>query len=148
MVCKKTEFYTSMAWENISCELCKVRYPDSIILRMDENQTESSSSDRIIDLIEIDEEESDNPYIMLDCINVATFRKESSKVVYFIKMVDKTVILGRGQAANVRLADISISRKHTIFRLSKENEIYITDESSKFGTLILQQTPILLDTSK
>ena len=137
-----------MAWENISCELWKVRYPDSIILRMNDDQTEMSSKDTIIDLIEIDEEESENPYIMLDCINVATFRKESSKVVYFIKMNDKNVILGRGQAANVRLADISISRKHTIFRLSKENDIYITDENSKFGTLVLQQTPILLDITK
>ena len=137
-----------MAWENISCELCKAKYPDSIILKMSEDQTEHSSTDRIIDLIEIDEEDSENPYIMLDCINVATFRKESSKVVYFIKMNDKTVILGRGQAANVRLADISISRKHTVFRLSKENDIYITDENSKFGTLILQQTPILLEITK
>ena len=79
---------------------------------------------------------------MLDCINVTSFRKSSSKVVYFIKMAEETVVLGRGQIANVRLADISISRKHTTFRLTKGKQIYIVDENSKFGTLVLQQAPV------
>ena len=59
-------------------------------------------------------------------------------------MTTNYVILGRGQNADVRLADISISRKHTIFRLTKKNEIYIADEGSKFGTLVLQQAPLIL----
>lgn len=63
-------------------------------------------------------------------------------------MNESMVTLGRGQAANIRLADISISRKHTGFRLSKDGDVYITDENSKFGTLILQQTPIYLDHKK
>ena len=68
--------------------------------------------------------------------------KATAKVIYFIKMIEESVVLGRGQIANVRLADISISRKHTTFRLTKDNQIYITDEGSKFGTLVLQQSPV------
>lgn len=95
-------------------------------------------------MIEVPDEVSDFPYIMMECLNVSLFKKKTSKVIYFIKMVENEVIIGRGQAANVRLADISISRKHTVFHLTKENEFYLTDHGSKFGTLILQKEPIAL----
>lgn len=55
------------------------------------------------------------------------------------------VIIGRGQAADVRMADISISRKHTLIHLTKNGEIYMTDNNSKFGSLILQKEPIMLN---
>jgi len=139
-----------MAWENIWWELCKTKFPDYVKLKARPPEMKVKSNvydedeDRLIELIDINEETTDWPYIMLDCINVSSFRKSTSKVVYFIKMIEEWVVLGRGQVANVRLADISISRKHTAFRLTKNKEIYITDENSKFGTLMLQQTPINL----
>lgn len=147
MISKKTEFYTSMAWENIHWELCKTKFPDYVRIKgkpLNNKHQEyyDEGEDQLIELIDIGEQDNNCPYVMLDCINVTSFRKSSSKVVYFIKMSADTVILGRGQVAHVRLADISISRKHTIFRLARDKQIYITDENSKFGTLILQQAPL------
>ena len=63
-------------------------------------------------------------------------------------MNKKSLIVGRGAEADVNFSDLSISRKHSLFRLSNKNEIYITDEESKFGTLILQQSPIQIDRLK
>jgi len=63
-------------------------------------------------------------------------------------MIEDKVIIGRGQAAQVRLADISISRQHTTLYLTKNNEFYMNDHQSKFGTLILQKEPIELNLKK
>ena len=60
-------------------------------------------------------------------------------------MIEDKVIVGRGQAAQVRLADISISRQHTTFYFTKNREFYLNDHQSKFGTLILQKQPIELN---
>lgn len=150
VVIKKSNFYTSMAWEDISWELWKTKFPDYIRIKGDQAVHHDNTvdydegDDQIIQLIDLDEENINWPYVMLDCINVASFKKSTSKVVYFIKMSEESVVIGRGQVSNVRLADISISRKHTAFRLTKDKQIYITDEASKFGTLILQQFPVNL----
>jgi len=146
---RKTDYYVSLTWDNVFCELCKTKYPDTIQLEYDSNSMRDSNVTcqegmKMYHLIDVPEEVSQNPYVMMDWLNVSLFKKKTSKVVYFIKMIQETVIVGRGQAANVRLADISISRQHTNFHLTKDNEMYLTDHGSKFGTLILQKEPIKL----
>ena len=46
--------------------------------------------------------------------------------------------MGRGHDANIRIADISISRKHALFQLVDDKEIWVRDDESKFGTVLLQ----------
>lgn len=147
---RKNEYYVSLTWENVFCELCKTKLPDTLHVKYDNNSMRDShitcqEAMKMIHLIDVPEEIGDSPYIMMDCLNVPMFKKNTSKIVYFIKLHESTVIVGRGQSSNVRLADISISRKHTNFHITKNGEIYITDHGSKFGTLILQKEPIKLD---
>lgn len=73
---------------------------------------------------------------MLNCLNVNTLRKENSKIIYVVNFLKDKVSLGRGHEADVRIADISISRKHAVF-ISKNNQIWLKDDDSKFGTMIL-----------
>jgi len=47
--------------------------------------------------------------------------------------------LGRGHKANVLLSDISVSRVHCLLNI-ENNNIYLEDNNSKYGTLVLIQT--------
>jgi hypothetical protein len=44
----------------------------------------------------------------------------------------------------VRITDISVSRFHTLIKLTKFGEVVISDNSSKFGTLVQMKEPIAL----
>lgn len=52
--------------------------------------------------------------------------------------------LGRDIDSDIRIADIAVSRCHATI-LFQENKFQITDNASKFGTLILLKNPILMD---
>ena len=53
---------------------------------------------------------------------------------------NKKIKVGRGHESNVILSDISVSRVH--FLLNTENDnVYLEDCNSKYGTLVLIQTP-------
>ena len=47
---------------------------------------------------------------------------------------------GRGQSTDILLSDVSVSRVHFNF-IIEGNNIFIKDNNSKYGTLILVQTP-------
>ena len=47
--------------------------------------------------------------------------------------------MGRGHEANVLLSDISVSRVHCLLNI-ENNNIYLEDNNSKYGTLVLIQT--------
>ena len=50
--------------------------------------------------------------------------------------------MGRGEEADFRVADISVSRFHSLIRYDKElNEVTLQDNGSKFGSLVLLQKP-------
>ena len=76
------------------------------------------------------------PYIVLNCLNVNTLRKENSKIIYVVNFLQDWISLGRGHEADVRIADISISWKHALF-IHKNKEIWLKDDDSKFGTMVL-----------
>lgn len=138
---KKTDFYVSLAWENLACELCKVSYPD-VLKVVDKSKSESEDKKdepivRIIDVINIPRPDSGIPYVMLNCLNVNTLKKENSKIIYIIYLVTDKVSMGRGHEADVRIADISISRKHAVFSFEGRDELWLRDDGSKFGTMLL-----------
>ena len=75
-------------------------------------------------------------------------RNPTSKSIYVINMSNKFDIkLGRGHEADIRIADISVSRLHGVITIDQNNNMYLEDRSSKFGTLALLKTPFLIPTS-
>lgn len=46
--------------------------------------------------------------------------------------------LGRGHECEIRITDISVSRKHAFIK-TQNNEFYILDNNSKFGTLVREE---------
>lgn len=55
----------------------------------------------------------------------------------------KTVSIGRGHDSDLRVNDISVSRMHAVIKL-KQDGFYLTDNKSKFGTLVLIKNTLSL----
>lgn len=51
--------------------------------------------------------------------------------------------MGRGHQCEIRLQDISVSRMHSEIKF-ENGEFYLTDQNSKFGTLVRLDHPIEL----
>lgn len=79
-------------------------------------------------------------------IESLTMEKNSSRIIHVLKPSKKesTFKMGRGHDAEVRVNDISVSRTHAIIKY-KDNQFYIEDNSSKFGTLVLVKDSIPLE---
>ena len=58
---------------------------------------------------------------------------------------NEKIVVGRHESSNIRINDISVSRYHAyIKRIGKRDHYFLTDNLSKFGTLILIQRPFKL----
>ena len=79
-------------------------------------------------------------YLVLESISSNT-----SKVIHVVNMTNiSRVYIGRGHEAQVRVTDISVSRLHAFLTKSVQGYFYLMDNDSKFGTLSLVKTPLLL----
>jgi len=80
-------------------------------------------------------EDRDTPYIILESLNS---EKNSSRTIHtvIIKTEQREFQLGRGHDSDLRINDISVSRKHATLEY-RDDGFYIVDFKSKFGTLVL-----------
>ena len=53
-------------------------------------------------------------------------------------MIFRTVTIGRGSYADIRLDDTSISRLHAELTLTRSGRYYLTDRNSLYGTHVLR----------
>lgn len=67
--------------------------------------------------------------------------KNSSRTIHVMAFSDEhsQFTMGRGHESQVRVNDISVSRTHALIRYRKDEGIYLSDNKSKFGTLILMR---------
>ena len=105
------------------CELCKMKLPDFV-----------KHNGRLISLLDFSDDFKN--YLILESL---TLDKENNKFLYIISIdKDKEIRVGRGQQCSILLSDVSVSRIHCFFIIRGKN-IYLRDNDSKFGTLILMQ---------
>lgn len=109
------------------CELCKMKLPDFV-----------NHKGKLISLLDFSDEFKN--YFILESL---TLDKENNKFLYIISL-DKSreIKVGRGQC-DILLSDVSVSRIHCFFLVEGKN-LYIQDNDSKFGTLILMQAQSLI----
>lgn len=92
--------------------------------------------------------DTDTPYIILESLNS---EKNSSRTIHIVTInTDKTVFsLGRGHDSDLRINDISVSRKHANIEY-KDGKFMFVDLKSKFGTLALlsDDVELALDNSQ
>ena len=87
----------------------------------------------LVDLKRPDDE--DTPYIILESLNS---EKNSSRTIHtvVIKSEQRVFQLGRGHESDLRINDISVSRRHASLEY-RDDGFYVVDYQSKFGTLVL-----------
>ena len=109
----------------VECELCKTKFPDLII----KNARKYNISEFKPDY---------ENYFIFESL---TLDKNRNKYNYIVALNENedTIYLGRDRECSVLFSDISVSRAHCIFSIEKNN-IYLNDNDSTFGTLVLMQT--------
>ena len=112
---------TSYFWKAVECELCKEPF---------ENKMRSS----LFAIMEFDKPDSN--YMILESIKSAP-----AKVVHVFDMQHDNFVVGRSVETDMKIADISVSRTHSFFRI-KDNKVVVEDNGSKFGTLVKIQRPV------
>jgi len=111
----------------VICELCQTKFPDYI-----EHKGK---------LYEILDFQSEFEYYFI--IESLTIDKNGYRFIYVISLnQNKKMKIGRSNDADIIFGDISVSRIHSILTIENKN-IYLGDNNSKFGTLILVQTPTI-----
>ena len=128
----ETSCHYTLNWKNFECELCKTAYP--YIFMLDGERW------NLVDLKRPDDK--DTPYIILESLNN---EKNSSRTIHtvIINTEKTTFSLGRGHDSDLRINDISVSRKHANLTY-KQGRFYFEDLKSKFGTLVLHSSDIEL----
>jgi len=123
MIQKETNDLTSMYWKTFECEICKKAYPYLFKVQ-----------DHIYKLVDIQKPKSGH-YMVIESLPL---EKNTSRTIHVMNFSQEKsqFNLGRGHESEVRVNDISVSRCHAIIKY-KPDGIYIEDNRSKFGTLVL-----------
>ena len=124
---ESTEYCNVYTYKPAECELCKTTFPDFIRHKGK--------------LYDIPDFYSDfNSFLIFECLITD---KTLNKYIYVVNLdiPNNKINLGRGHSSNVLLNDISVSRLHCFLNIDKNaKKIFISDNNSKFGTLILGKT--------
>ena len=122
---KGEETHTTLNWKQFECELWKMHYPYWFNFK-----------GKRWNLVDLKRPEDDKtPYIILESLNS---EKNSGRTIHtvVIKGDQKVFQLGRGHDLDLRINDISVSRRHASLEY-REDGFYVVDFQSKFGTLVL-----------
>lgn len=119
------ERVTSYFWKLLECELCKEPFERKMrstlfnIMNFDlPNGQGKYGLDR-----------GDN-YMIMESIN-----SMPAKVVHVFDLRYDYFKVGRSIETDMKIADISVSRTHSFFKI-KDGALFVEDNGSKFGTLI------------
>ena len=140
LVIKENEKKTVKSYniKSFNCEICKTPYPFKFKLNGIEKPFE------LIDL----QKPSGCDYIILESLNQM---KENCNIksIHVIQLNEDELTIGRGHESDVRINDISVSRKHAILKYNiNEGTLLLRDLKSKFGTLILIKKPLKIKEKK
>lgn len=131
IVSKISPFLNTYSMRHLQCELCKSPVPIKFKVKSE-----------VFSLIDF--ETPDTSYVILEQI----VGDDQEKSIYLIIFRQKTgLTLGRSNDSDVKISDISVSRHHCNIYLRK-NSIFIQDNNSKFGTLLMYDSPINLILNK
>ena len=131
LIDKNNECYL-FSFKQADCELCKTRFPDYI-----------KHKEKLYEIIDFHNDVNFQNYFILESLTVD---KNENKYIYVVSLDNNihTINIGRGREANLLLSDISVSRLHCILSIDHNaKKIFLRDNNSKFGTLVLIQTPTI-----
>jgi hypothetical protein len=116
----------SYNFSKFECEICKTLLPKIVEL----------NGGPSLEMITFDKPQK--PYIVLESVTEKHERREELKernLHVICSEENYPVKLGRGHQCEIRITDISVSRVHSEIKY-QHDKFYVTDQKSKFGTLI------------
>ncbi|KAL4467230.1 hypothetical protein ABPG72_005855 [Tetrahymena utriculariae] len=114
--------YANIKSRCIKCELCMTLLPPTIKL-----------DDQVYNLYQFKNLKFDK-FIVLE---------DADGLIYMLNFTNKQYFnIGRGHNCDIKLSEITVSRKHLKLEIDKDNKIKLYDINSKFGTLVLVKKPI------
>ena len=123
----QNEYCSVFIFTESECEICKTKFPDLV-----------EHNGILHSLLDFTDEFKN--YLILESL---TLDRDNNKFLYIISLEkNKEINVGRGESCDILLSDISVSRIHSWLIIEGKN-VYIQDNDSKFGTLILIQTPTI-----
>ena len=121
---ENNEYCNVFLLKEVDCELCKSKLPDYI-----------RHKNKLYKIIEFHTNYKN--YLSFENL---TLDKQNNKFIYIINLdKDIKIKIGRGHESNILLSDISVSRVHCFLNI-ENNNVYLEDNNSKYGTLVLIQT--------
>ena len=122
----ESDFCNVFLFKEVECEICKMQFPDLI-----------KHNGQYFYLLDFTKDFKN--YLILETI---TLDEEGNKFLYVISLLNKEIKIGRGILSDILLSDVSVSRIHCNINI-EGNNIFLQDNDSKFGTLVLIQTPTI-----
>ena len=114
----------SYLWKSLECDICRLDLPLNFVFE-----------GGMYSLIHIPVNK--DRYLMFE-----DFRREKYKCVVHLVYPDVApVMIGRSPDCDLKINDVSVSRSHATIQCQGKH-FFITDNSSKFGTLVLARKPI------
>ena len=131
VVVKEFKYFTVVNKNKFECEICKTPIPDELTVNNKKISFFSFTK-------------PNNDYLILESIPLRTeAEQEDSKYFYILKFdIKKHINIGRSNTSEIKMVDMSISRNHSIIQLYNNN-FYVRDLGSKFGTLVELKNQIL-----
>ena len=127
------------SYEKIFCEICKTEIPD--LIKKEDNS--------IYEIWNINEDIPFKNYIIFQInrkINKSYNNNNNNNneinTIYIINLIkNKNISIGRSVYCDIIINNLSISRIHCNLKLdATDNKIYINDNHSKYGTVVLLQS--------
>lgn len=113
-----------------NCEVCEQPFPLKFKIKYSDNDV---SNYCLVDGLELPE---DTNYLILESLTHVK-EKKNIKNIFVMKLMNEEYSFGRKEENDFVDTDISISRKHAIFKFNKDNGLVTIVNQSRFGVLIL-----------
>ena len=133
------EKFIIYSYEKIFCEICKTEIPD--LIKKEDNQ--------IYEIWNFNDDIPFKNYIIFQInrkINKSYDNNNNEiNTIYIINLIkNKNISIGRSVYCDIIIKNLSISRIHCNLKLdASDNKIYINDNNSKYGTVVLLQSDFM-----
>lgn len=128
-IVKESENSVTAIWRVTRCEICHKKY--SYFVKV------------MGKTLRVFLEECKKPMLILDALSEEDPTGEALIGIFLNNSLKTTI--GRGNAAEIKIVDITVSRLHaSLYYSHEEKAFFIKDEESKFGTLVKVQEPLEL----
>lgn len=133
--------FKKITFNTLECEICKEKFPEMACDVINEKSYEIYNPEYFITSLN----DLYHNYAIFESFELINHRK----IIYIISFdTQNSITIGRSQNCDMKIADVTISRIHSILLRTKDNKLMIKDDNSKFGTLILLQAKNILINEK